>query len=148
MISTRDVIVAAVSCVLTAAIGASAQKNQTLMTSGVFIWESIPVKESKTGSSRQFFRGPTATLDELECHVTTVNPGQASHAGHSHPEEELIIVKEGILESNQNGEVKRAGPGSIVFEASNQWHALRNDGTTPVTYFVIKWNSPGTLKKQ
>ena len=77
-----------------------------------------------------------------------MNPGQASHAGHSHPEEELIIVKEGILESNQNGEVKRAGPGSIVFEASNQWHALRNGGTTPVTYFVIKWNSPGTLKKQ
>ena len=148
MISRRDVIVGLVSCVLTTFVVVSAQKNQTLMTSGVFSWESIPVKESKTGSSRQFFRGPTATLDELECHVTTVNPGQASHAGHSHPEEELIIVKEGILESNQNGDVKRAGPGSIVFEASNQFHSLRNAGTTPVTYFVIKWNSPGTLKKQ
>jgi len=148
MISKRDVIVAAMSCLMTTGLVASAQKNQTLMTCGVFNWDSIPVKETKTGSSRQFFRGPTATLDELECHVTTVNPGQASHAGHSHPEEELIIVKEGILESNQNGEVKRAGPGSIVFEASNQWHALRNGGSTPVTYFVIKWNSPGTLKKQ
>jgi quercetin dioxygenase-like cupin family protein len=148
MVSKRDAIVAAMSCVLTTFIVVSAQKSQTLMSSSVFNWESIPVKETKTGASRQFFRGPTATLDELECHVTTVNAGQASHAGHAHPEEELIIVKEGILESNQNGEIKRAGPGSIVFEASNQWHALKNGGPTPVTYFVIKWNSPGTLKKQ
>jgi quercetin dioxygenase-like cupin family protein len=147
MISKRDVIVAVISCVVTTVVAASAQKSQSLMTSAVFDWESIPVKETKTGSSRNFFHGPTATLDELECHVTTVNVGQASHPGHAHPEEELIIVKEGILESVQNGEVKRAGPGSIIFEASNQMHALRNAGSTPVTYFVIKWNSPGTLKK-
>jgi len=59
----------------------------------------------------------------------------------------LIIVKEGLIESTQNGEIKRAGPGSIIFESSNQLHGLRNAGTTPATYFVIKWFSPGTLKK-
>jgi quercetin dioxygenase-like cupin family protein len=118
------------------------------MASSVFDWDAIPAKETKTGSTRDFFKAPTATLDQLECHVTTVKAGEASHAAHSHPEEELIIVKEGVLESTQKGEVKRAGPGSIIFEASNELHGVRNIGTTSATYYVIKWYSPGALKKQ
>ena len=147
MIAKRDVIIAVVTCLATLTVVASAQKAPSLMSSSVFDWEKIPVKETKTGASRDFFKSPTATLDQLECHVTTVKAGEASHAAHSHPEEELIIVKEGTLESNQNGEVKRAGPGSIIFEASNQMHGMRNVGSTPATYFVIKWYSPGMLKK-
>jgi hypothetical protein len=27
-------------------------------------------------------------------------------------------------------------------------HAIRNVGETPATYHVIKWNSPGMLKKK
>jgi len=147
MISKREIAIALISCCVTLGVVASAQKAPSLMSSSVFDWEKIPVKETKTGASRDFFKSPTATLDQLECHVTTVKAGEASHAAHSHPEEELIIVKEGTLESNQNGEVKRAGPGSIIFEASNQMHGMRNVGSTPATYFVIKWYSPGMLKK-
>ncbi len=109
------------------------------MTSAVFDWEKIAVKATATGERREFIKGPTATLDQLECHVTTIKAGEAPHAAHAHPEEELIVIKEGTLESNQNGEVKRVGPGSIIFEASNQTHGLRNVGTTPASYFVIKW---------
>ena len=147
MISTRDITIAVVSCCFTFAVVVSAQKAPALMSSSVFDWEKMPVKETKTGASRDFFKAPTATLDQLECHVTTVKAGEASHAAHSHPEEELIIVKEGTIESNQNGEVKRVGPGSIIFEASNQMHGMRNVGSTPAAYFVIKWYSPGMLKK-
>jgi quercetin dioxygenase-like cupin family protein len=118
------------------------------MKSSVFDWNKIPVKETKTGSTRDFFRAPTATLDQLECHVTTVNPGEASHAPHSHPEEELILIKEGTVESFQNGVTTELGPGSIIFEASNEPHGVRNVGKTPATYFVFKWFSPGTLKSK
>jgi quercetin dioxygenase-like cupin family protein len=59
-----------------------------------------------------------------------------------HPDEELIIVKEGTLEAMQNGVTKQPGAGSIIFEASNQFHGLRNVGKTPATYYVIKWLSP------
>lgn len=148
MFKKRDILIAAASCLLTCGIIGAAQKAPASMASSVFDWDAIPVKETKTGSTRDFFKAPTATLDQLECHVTTVKAGEASHAAHSHPEEELIIVKEGVLESTQKGEVKRAGPGSIIFEASNELHGVRNIGTTSATYYVIKWYSPGALKKQ
>ena len=41
---------------------------------------------------------PTATLDELEIHITTLNKGETPHAPHQHPDEELVIVKEGTVE--------------------------------------------------
>jgi XRE family transcriptional regulator, regulator of sulfur utilization len=148
MISRRDILIATITACVTACGIVLAQSQTPLMKSSVFDWEKIPVKETKTGSSRDFFRAPTATLDQLECHVTTVKAGEASHAPHSHAEEELIIVKEGFVESSQNGVSKKLGPGSIIFEASNEPHGLRNAGNTPVTYYVIKWYSPGALKQK
>jgi hypothetical protein len=42
--------------------------------------------------------------------------------------------------------MKRVGPGSVIFQASNQLHGIRNVGQTAAVYHVIKWNSPGMLK--
>ena len=126
---------------------AFAQSRKATMQSSVFDWNSVAAKPTKTGARRDFFDAPTATLDQLECHVTTINPGEAPHAPHQHPDEELIIVKEGTLEAMQNGVTRQAGPGSLIFEASNQFHGLRNVGKTPATYFVIKWFSPGLKPK-
>jgi quercetin dioxygenase-like cupin family protein len=123
-----------------------ADQKPAVMQSAAFDWNSVAAKETKTGSVRQFFKAPTATLDQLELHVTTLNPGEASHPPHKHPNEELVIVKEGTVEALVNGEWKRVGPGSVIFNASNQLHGLRNVGTGPATYHVINWSSPGMLK--
>ena len=147
MINRRDVIVAIISVCTTLGAFALAQSRKQVMQSSVFDWNSIEVKPAKTGARRDFFDAPTATLDQLECHVTTINPGEAPHAPHQHPDEELIIVKEGTLEAMQNGVTKQAGAGSIIFEASNQLHGLRNVGKTPATYYVVKWFSPGLKPK-
>jgi quercetin dioxygenase-like cupin family protein len=85
-------------------------------------------------------------LDELELHVTTLNPGQASHPPHQHPNEELVIIREGTIEALVQGEWKRVGPGSVIFNASNQLHGLKNVGDTPATYHVINWTSATTPK--
>ena len=65
---------------------------------------------------------------------------------HTHPNEELVIIKEGTVEVFSGGTWKRLGPGSIVFNASNSPHALRNVGDTPTTYHVINWKTPLTPK--
>jgi quercetin dioxygenase-like cupin family protein len=78
--------------------------------------------------------------------VTTLNAGETPHPPHKHPDEELIIIKEGVIEATVNGQTKRVGPGSALFMASNQLHGVRNAGQTEAAYHVIRWKSPGMLK--
>jgi XRE family transcriptional regulator, regulator of sulfur utilization len=143
----RDLVVAGVTALGTVGAIAAAQPTASVLPSTAFDWNAVAVRETKVGSSRQVVRAPTATLDELEIHITTLNPGQTSHAPHQHPNEELLIVKEGTVEALVNGDWKRLGVGSVIFQASNQLHAIRNAGAGPATYHVINWSSPGMLKK-
>jgi quercetin dioxygenase-like cupin family protein len=118
-----------------------------LLGSTSLTWEQIEASgNSTTGLSRRFFQNPTATLDELEMHVTHLPPGKAPHAPHTHPEEELVIIKEGTLEAMQAGKISRVGPGGVIFQASNQLHGVKNVGGTPATYYVMRWTSPGMMK--
>ena len=142
----RDVFVALAAMSLTLCAVAAASARGPVMGSTIFDWNTFTATPNKTGAVRKVVQQPTATLDELEIHITTLNPGQTPHAPHQHPDEELLIVKEGTVESLVNGELKRVGPGSIIFQAANQLHSIRNVGDVPATYHVIKWNSPGMLK--
>lgn len=119
-----------------------------VLSSTAISWEEIQARASGTGATKakQVFRDPTATLDELELHVSTLAPGKSPHPPHKHPDEEIIIIKEGTVESLVNGETKRVGPGSVIFQASNQMHGLTNVGDVRAVYHVMKWNSPGMLK--
>lgn len=110
--------------------------------STVYDWTKLEVRPTPTGSRRDVRRAATPTLDELEIHVTTLNPGEVSHPPHQHPEEELLIVKEGTVETLQNGVASRLGPGSIIFHATNEFHNIRNAGSTPATYHVVQWRAP------
>ncbi|MCX6921302.1 MAG: cupin domain-containing protein [Verrucomicrobia bacterium] len=119
-----------------------------IMGSMAFDWEKLIVKQTKAGESRSVCRAPTATLDELEMHVTTLNKGQAPHPPHQHADEELLIIKEGNVEAFVAGEWIKLGPGSVIFQAANIEHGIRNVGEGQATYHVIKWNSPGMLAKR
>ena len=144
MISRRDITVIALSVTATLGVTAIAAPKPPIMGSVAIDWQSVPVQQEEVRAVRQFMRAPTATLDELELHVTTLPAGASSHAPHKHPNEELVIVKEGTVEVLVDGQLKRVGPGSVVFNASNQMHSLRNVGSGPATYHVINWKTPAT----
>ncbi len=147
MITRRDVAIALVAVGVT--LGAVAVRSQTsVMTSTAVDWNSMTAKATNVGEVRQVFRNPTLTLEELECHITTVKPHMASHAPHQHPNEEMVIIKEGNVEVLINGEWKKVSPGSVVFFSSNQMHGLRNVGDTPATYHVINVKTAATPKTQ
>jgi len=148
MLTRRDLVVALTGASLALSGVAVVHGRAAVMGSTIFDWNSFKAVPNKTGAVRTVVQQPTATLDELEIHITTLNPGETPHAPHQHPDEELLIVKEGTVEALVNGEMKRVGPGSIIFQASNQLHSIRNVGDSPATYHVIKWNSPGMLKKK
>jgi quercetin dioxygenase-like cupin family protein len=152
MLKSRDLTVILTTALSTLGVVAIAREKAApvpqLMGSSIFDWTRLEVKKTAKGETRKVCQAPTATLDELECHITTLNPGEAAHPPHQHPDEEVIIVKEGTVESLVNGELKIVGPGSVIFQAANQMHTIRNAGDVPATYHVIKWNSPGMLGRR
>jgi quercetin dioxygenase-like cupin family protein len=134
------------------AIGAAgatlARGAEDVMGSRAVDWKDMTARPTKVGEVRQVFENRTATLDELELHITTLQPGQSPHAPHKHPDEEVLIVREGTVETFLGDRTQVVGPGSVIFQAANQLHSIRNVGTTPATYHVIKWNSPGMKPKK
>jgi len=144
MITRRDVLVAITAIGLTTAtmtFGDSVVRP-TLHCS-VFNWVDLKMEATKYGARRQVFDSRTAILDQLEVHVTTLNPGEMPHPGHRHAGEELVIIKEGSLEAVQNSATNHVDAGGLIFQASNEYHSLRNTGQTPATYYVIKIVPPG-----
>jgi Uncharacterized conserved protein, contains double-stranded beta-helix domain len=108
------------------------------LRSGVWAWENVKVQRTPKGERREFFKSPTVTCQSFSIHATTLRGREMSHAPHRHPDEEIIIVKEGTVEATVNGRSKKVGPGSILFFASNDEHGLRNVGDTPATYYVMR----------
>ena len=143
----RDLTVAVVSISLTIAGLALAQSaTKPVMHSCFFNWADMKVVPTKTGERRAIFDTPTPTLANLECHITTLNPGEVPHAPHRHADEELMIVKEGTLAAIQGDQTNTVTAGGIIFEAANELHGLINVGTNRATYFVIKY-APHDLVK-
>jgi quercetin dioxygenase-like cupin family protein len=134
--------------IASAAIGsfATLTAQKSVLHSTVFDWTTAGTKPNDWGAVRQVVRERTPTLDELEIHISTLKPGQSPHAPHQHQHEELLILKEGTLETFQSGQTRRVGPGGIIFQASNEMHNVTNVGPAPATYYVIGWTVPGATK--
>ena len=143
----RDFVVALIAVFVTLTGVRAMQPKPEPLRPQVWDWKDMVAKPNATGEVRTIVRAPTVTLDELEIHITTLKPGLESHAPHQHPNEEMLIVREGTVEALVNGELKRVGPGSIIFQASNQPHNVTNVGDVPATYHVVNWKSPLTPKQ-
>jgi quercetin dioxygenase-like cupin family protein len=137
----RDCVVAVVAVCLTLVAVAAASARADVLGSTMFDWAALTAQPNRTGEVRRVVQKPTATLDELEIHITTLKAGEESHPPHKHVNEEILIVKEGTVEALVNGELKRGGPGSLIFQASNQLHNIKNVGAGPATYHVINWKT-------
>jgi len=142
---TLPLAILVVSVAAVSSIATLVAQKQVLMST-LFPWSTTDTKPNDWGAVRQVMRTPTPTLDELEIHISTLAPGKSPHAPHQHVHEELLILKEGTLETFQSGKTTRVGPGAIIFQSSNELHNVTNVGTTPATYFVIGWDSPGAKK--
>src|SRR5919197_3222137 len=110
-----------------------------IQKSTVYEWSTADTRPNDWGAVRQVMRSRTPTLDELEIHISTLEPGRSPHPPHQHQHEELLIVKEGTLETFQSGATRRVGPGGIIFQASNEVHNVTNVGPAPETYYAIGW---------
>ncbi len=126
--------------------GATAAAVPGKQVSTVFHWDKMKVTPNAKGARREIVNSPTTTLQSWEGHITTLKAGEAPHAAHTHPDEELIVVKEGVMEATINGVAQRGGPGSIFFYGSNDLHGMKNVGDTEATYYVFRTITEATPK--
>ncbi len=146
MLNRREVSIALLSVGFTCAAFSFASAAPQVFGAAAIDWSEMTSKKTDVGEYRQVIKAPTATLHELELHVTTLLPGTNSHEPHRHVNEELVIIREGTVEVLSNGAWKKLGPGAVVFNSTNSLHALRNIGTTPAVYHVINWQSDETKR--
>lgn len=102
-------------------------------------FRDIEFKTNANGGRRDIMRQPTSQLKELEMHTTQLREGLPSHSSHTHADEEIILVRFGIVEESINGKTFRCGPGSVLFLTNDDDHGIRNVGTGPCEYYAIRW---------
>jgi quercetin dioxygenase-like cupin family protein len=145
-LNRRDLCVALSSfAAMAAALPAKAQSTtastapaeNVLSKQRTFRFDELLVKKGPNGESRPVLQGVLPTGEAVEMHETTLLPGHMPHPAHKHRHSELMLIREGTLEFDNDGTPERVGPGGVVFAASNVMHGLKNIGETNANYFVV-----------
>ena len=78
MITRRDALVGLLALPGALKSVGAAEDQQQILGPTVFHWDEMKVVKTKVGEVRSLCKQPTATLDQLEMHVSTLNPHVAS----------------------------------------------------------------------
>ena len=128
-----------------AAFPQSADPNP-LAAARVFSFEEMNAKTSPRGAvGRSVFNGTLTTGESVAVHETMQPAGMAPNPAHRIQHSEIILVQEGTLEFDHDGQTERADAGSIIYVALGTLHAVRNVGVGPVKYIVVQIG--GDIKK-
>ena len=99
------------------------------------------------------FRGATAAIDRLGCHVSVLTPGSCPHPPHTHDDDELLLMLAGeaelLLPEDPEGQERRPiAAGELVYYPAHFPHSLVGVSEEPATYLMFKWMSPPTGKEK
>jgi quercetin dioxygenase-like cupin family protein len=117
---------------------ASTPDDPKLVHSEVFSYDKRPVKTAPNGmTSRAVLHGTLATGEFIEVHETMLPAGEMPHPPHRHTHSEVLLIRDGDLEVDSDGQRRIIHAGDVVFTASAVLHSLKNVGAGPASYFVV-----------
>ena len=108
------------------------------LASSVIDCDRLPSTPTKAGTHVSVVSSPTLTFLALESHISTLNVGQSTAADIVDPGDEFLLIKSGLVEVKVNGIAARMKEGSMLYWAPNDKRSLRNIGTTPASYQIIR----------
>ena len=108
-----------------------------LMKTQAFHYNEIPVTTNGQNKSRRMFTAKTHTGFKMESHQSDIAPGEVNHPPHQHLREEMMLIREGVMELTIAGKPYRLGPGDVGVIGSNELHNAKNVGTTTARYFIV-----------
>lgn len=114
--------------------------------SKVYKWSDLEVVKRPKGEARPILEGTTPHFKLFKVHATTVNPkSRMRDSEYTQENEELLIIKEGVLTVTVEGKTKELKPGGIALLMSGDKRSVVNNTDTPVTYYVFQLNSVAPL---
>jgi mannose-6-phosphate isomerase-like protein (cupin superfamily) len=112
-----------------------ALKKYTIENS-VNIFSMAGVEKTKVGY--QYWFADKNFVDGRTLKMSVVEPGRATHAPHTHEEDEFFFVLEGTAEFYLDGKTVISGPYASFYCPPGSKHGIRNVGDTELKYLVIK----------
>lgn len=112
------------------------KKDQFTLENCVNQFDKNNTVETKVGY--QYWFVDKNFLDGRTLKMSVVAPHEATHAPHSHAEDEFFFVLEGTAEFILNGETAKGEPYSSFYCPPQSVHGIRNVGDTELKYLVIK----------
>ena len=134
-------LVAAGATALDAQQAAPAADNSVeklpVMRTQHFKYDELPVTTNGQNRQGRMFTAKTHTGSKIESHQSDIAPGEVNHPPHQHLREEMMLIREGVMELTIAGKPYRLGAGDVGVIGSNELHNAKNVGTTRAVYFIV-----------
>jgi XRE family transcriptional regulator, regulator of sulfur utilization len=108
-----------------------------VMKTKSYKYDELPVATNGKNKQRRLFTAKTHTGFKMESHMSDIAPGEVNHPPHQHLREEMMLVREGVMELTISGVPHRLGPGDVGVIGSNEIHNAKNVGTAVAKYFIV-----------
>jgi (S)-ureidoglycine aminohydrolase len=128
--------------ILSAFIAHNVCAQQDTLPSHVYNLAKLSTAKDSSRDRIQVMDGSTSILANIEVHLTTLEPGKAAHPPHTHTnQEELIIVKEGLLKVTIAGKSKLLSAGGLALSLPGDEHGAINAGKKKAAYYIVKYTT-------
>jgi len=117
--------------------GADSVEKLPVMKTQRFGFDEIPVTTNGKNKQRRMFTAKTHTGFKIEKHQSDIAPGEVNHPPHQHLREEMMLIREGVMELTIAGTPYKLGPGDVGVIGSNELHNAKNVGTMTARYFIV-----------
>src|SRR5258707_13373706 len=113
------------------------------LVSKAYPFGAMEAKPKGAGKSRAVLQGALHQGFVVNCHITELGPGESPHPPHHHVHEEIVCLRDGLVDVTVDGQTTRLESGSVWFIASNVEHGMKNVGNTNAIYFVVEFRADG-----
>ena len=103
----------------------------------VVSWDEARKRVHERGYSLPFV-GEQTGAEELQLHLSSINPGEAAHPPHEHGGEEIMFLITGSGMATLGDQEQPMEAMAALFAPAGTRHGLRNNGESPITYLVIR----------
>jgi mannose-6-phosphate isomerase-like protein (cupin superfamily) len=101
--------------------------------------DTIKIIKTPDGVRRNISNKATSSLRNLDIHLAALKADFNGLEPETHREEEIVLMKSGIIFGSMGGKSYRLGKGSILFLTNEDQFKISNGGESDCEYYVIRW---------